>query len=352
MAAHRKALARHSVIFHILHKEKKDIVGLSNILDSELCRRKPTKRSHRKVVGTTIVDRKLLSEVLKRIEGVTGIEPLLVFAVAAFNLAIMARSVGTDELVTDTQLSGGILKQCGNLSFTVGETVGELKAVVRLNALDPYAPAGIPLDQPLQEISGRVGGLLGISGEETQTGELVDGGILEQAQFGVCDAFTGNHLHIHLDTLTGICHLFIGLRGVLLFRLFCREQAHFAQDAEQAFRAAGVAALAQAVPELQHAECRIPAAHIADELQLSFRVLIWMTVGPSGLAGQGRHTSVPALFPEVDVRTAFVVLPAGAADTVFFCVLHQGLPVGHVLCYTLVHEEYGLLSGCCVVTQL
>ena len=51
-------------------------VGLSNILDSELCRRKPTKRSHRKVVGTTIVDRKLLSEVLKRIEGVTGIEPV------------------------------------------------------------------------------------------------------------------------------------------------------------------------------------------------------------------------------------------------------------------------------------
>ena len=48
-------------------------VGLSNILDSELCRRKPTKRSHRKVVGTTIVDRKLLSEVLKRIEGVTAV---------------------------------------------------------------------------------------------------------------------------------------------------------------------------------------------------------------------------------------------------------------------------------------
>ena len=79
--------------------EKAKNVGLSNILDSELCRRKPTKRSHRKVVGTTIVDRKLLSEVLKRIEGVTGIEPLLVFAVAAFNLAIMARCIRTDELV-------------------------------------------------------------------------------------------------------------------------------------------------------------------------------------------------------------------------------------------------------------
>ena len=45
------------------------------------------------------MDRKLLSEVLKRIEGVTGIEPLLVFAVAAFNLAIMARCIRTDELV-------------------------------------------------------------------------------------------------------------------------------------------------------------------------------------------------------------------------------------------------------------
>ncbi len=41
-----------------------------------------------------------------------------------------------------------------------------------------------------------------------------------------------------------------------------------------------------------------------------------------GLAGQGCHASVPALFPKVDVRPALVVFPAGAADAIFLCVLH------------------------------
>ena len=44
----------------------------------------------------------------------------------------------------------------------------------------------------------------------------------------------------------------------------------------------------------------------------------------SGLAGKGCHTSIPALLPEVDIRPALVVLPAGAADAVFLCVLHEG----------------------------
>ena len=92
-------------------------VGLSNILDSELCRRKPTKRSHRKVVGTTIVDRKLLSEVLKRIEGVTGIEPLLVFAVAAFYFAVVAWCVRPDELMAYAEFLGSGFKERGDISF-------------------------------------------------------------------------------------------------------------------------------------------------------------------------------------------------------------------------------------------
>ena len=105
------------------------------------------------------MDRKLLSEVLKRIEGVTGIEPLLVFAVAAFNLAIMARCIRTDQLVPYAQFGSGILKQCGQIALAVRKTVGKFEPIVRLDTLHLYAPAGIPLDQPLQEISGRVGGL-------------------------------------------------------------------------------------------------------------------------------------------------------------------------------------------------
>ena len=88
----------------------------------------------------------------------------------------------------------------------------------------------------------------------------------------------------------------------------------------------------------------------ANEFQFGLRVLVWMTVGASGLAGKGRHTSVPALLSEIDVRPALVVLPAGA---VFLRILHQGLPICHVLCYTFAHEGYGPLSySWCVVTQL
>ena len=47
-----------------------------------------------------------------------------------------------------------------------------------------------------------------------------------------------------------------------------------------------------------------------------------MAVRAFGLAGQGCHASVPALFPKVDVRPALVVFPAGAADAIFLCVLH------------------------------
>ena len=110
---------------------------------------------------------------------------------------------------------------------------------------------------------------------------------------------------------------------------------------EQAFRAAGVAPGLQAVPELDHAQGRVSAAHVTDKLQLGLRVLVRMAVRASGVAGQGRHSSVPALFPEVDVGATFVVLPACPADAVFFRVLHQGLTIGHVLCYTVAHERYG-----------
>ena len=76
------------------------------------------------------------------------------------------------------------------------------------------------------------------------------------------------------------------------------------------------------MPQLDHAQFGISAAHVTDKFQLGLRVLVGMAVGTSGLAGKGRHTSVPALLPEIDVRPALVVLPAGAADAVFLCVLH------------------------------
>lgn len=73
-------------------------------MDSELSGRKPVERPHRKVVGTTVMKSELLSEVVQRKESVGIIETLLVFPVAVFHLAVVARSIRTDEFMMDTKL--------------------------------------------------------------------------------------------------------------------------------------------------------------------------------------------------------------------------------------------------------
>ena len=251
-----------------------------------------------------------------------GIEAFLILAVAALHLAVVARRVGPDQLVTDAQLGGSFLEQCGQIALAVGETVGKLETVVRLDTLHFYASAGVPRPQPAQEVRRGIGGLLRVGRQETQPRELVDGGVLEQAKLRICDTAARNDLDIHLHTLARIGHLLVRLWLVRIFGLFGRKQPHFAHDTEQTLWAAGVAALPQTVPQLDHAQRWVAVAHIADELQLGLRVLVGVAVRASGLAGQGRHTTVPALLPEVDVRPAFVVFPAGAADAVLFCVLH------------------------------
>ena len=62
-------------------------------------------RPHWKVVGTTIMDRKLLIKVCKGIKAVGRIEAFLVFAVAALHFAVMPRRVRSDKLVPDAKFS-------------------------------------------------------------------------------------------------------------------------------------------------------------------------------------------------------------------------------------------------------
>ena len=268
------------------------------------------------------MDGKLFCEIVQRIESVARIETLLILAMAALHLAVMPRGIGTNAFMSNAQLRSGLFKQCGKITLAVGKTIGKLKAVVRLNTLYLDASTRIPGGQSAQEVCRRIGGLLWVGSEKAQACELVDGGVLEQAKLRNCDAAAWNDLHIHLNALSRVSHLRIRLWLVLLFRLFGWKQPYLAHDAIQALRAAGIAALLQAVPKLDQAQLWISVAHITDELQFGFRVLIRMTVRSSGLAGEGRCTAIPALLPEVDVRPAFVVLPAGTAHAVLLCVLH------------------------------
>ena len=78
---------------------------------------------------------KLFFKVLKRIERMAGIEPFLILTVAALDLAVVSRCIGTNQLVANAQLGGGFLKQRGQIALAVRKTVGKLEPVVRLDTL-------------------------------------------------------------------------------------------------------------------------------------------------------------------------------------------------------------------------
>ena len=89
-----------------------------------------------------------------------GIEAFLILTVAALHLAVVPWCVRSDQLMPDAQLRGCFLKQCRQVTPAIGETVGEFKPIVSLNALYLYSSAGVPRPQLAQEIRRRIGGLL------------------------------------------------------------------------------------------------------------------------------------------------------------------------------------------------
>ena len=124
-----------------------------------------------------------------------------------------------------------------------------------------------------------------MDGEKAQTRELVDGSVLEQAELRACNTLTRHNLYVHLNALPRMGHLLVRLGFVRLFRLFGRKQPHFAHDAEQALRTAGIAALPHTVPELDHTKRRIPAAHIAEYLFIRLIIVL------HSFSGEGRKTA-------------------------------------------------------------
>ena len=81
----------------------------------------------------------------------------------------------------------------------------------------------------------------------------------------------------------------------------------------------------------------VPAAHVANEGQFRFCMLIGVPVGSARPAGQRLDAAVESRLPTVDVRPALVVPAAGLRNTMFLNIFHQGVAVFHIFCYT-VHE--------------
>ena len=90
------------------------------------------------------MDSKLLGKVIKRIEGMGRIEAFLVLTVAAFNLAIVSRSIRPNKFVENSKFSSSFLEQCRQILPAGGETIGEFKTVVCLYALHLNSAACVP----------------------------------------------------------------------------------------------------------------------------------------------------------------------------------------------------------------
>ena len=116
---------------------------------------------HREIVGAAVVDGKLLCKVVQGVKAVAGIKAFLILAVAALYFAVVARGIGTDKFMPDSEAGSSCFEQGGKIPLAGGKAVGELKPVVGLDTLYPDAPAGIPLDQPFQEVGGRGSTLFG-----------------------------------------------------------------------------------------------------------------------------------------------------------------------------------------------
>lgn len=82
-------------------------VGLSNKLDREgrksINGREPVKRAHRSEIGAILMSSKLRGEIGEGEETVGVIKALLILAMRAFNLAVMAGSIGANEFVPDSK---------------------------------------------------------------------------------------------------------------------------------------------------------------------------------------------------------------------------------------------------------
>ncbi len=96
-----------------------------------------------------------------------------------------------------------------------GKAVGELRPVVRLDALNGQ---GEGIYQMVQERGGGIGVVFLKGLHETPAGAFVDSGILEEVlpnDSAVDEAGRGNELHVYLNTLSGTLHLFVRLGNVL-----------------------------------------------------------------------------------------------------------------------------------------
>ena len=92
------------------------------------------------------------------------------------------------------------------------------------------------------------------------------------------DACFRNELHINLNSLAGILHLFVWLRDILWIRKLHRKLIPFTKESIQTGDGSGVATLTQLYPKHDQSGVFVSSEHIQDEFDFLLRMLIGMAV--------------------------------------------------------------------------
>lgn len=252
-----------------------------------------------------------------------GIKTFIVLPVASFHFAVMPGRIGTDQLMPDAVALQMDLEH-GGLVLSGGKAVGEFVSIIRLDA---FNGTGKSFDQMLQEHGRRIGVMLLEGFDKPPSGILVDSGILEELfsdHPAVNQTGRRNELHIDLDALAGVFHLFIGFRYILGIGRMNRHDALSAQEAVKPRNGTGVAPPHKFYPEDDQPGIRITPAHIQDKFDLFRGMLARMVMGPSGAFTKGFDRAVITAFPAVNILPVSPVFNSSFRDAELFSIFNQG----------------------------
>lgn len=225
-------------------------------------RRHPVERSHKEIIILSLPGSKPFGKVLKGIEFVAGVELPIVFPVTAFHLAVVSWREWLDLFVANNKPIQRLLKECQRLFLTVAHFICKLKPIICLDALNGI---GELLYHMLDKLGGRVSALLPERLQIAEAAVFIDEGILIKL-LSCClsdQTRTWDIFHIDLDFLPRILHFLIRF----LYILGIRELGGFAVDP-----------LPELDPEHNQTSVGIPSAHIFDEGDLFFCMLIWVAM--------------------------------------------------------------------------
>lgn len=255
----------------------------------------------------------------------SGIETLIVLAVASFHFAIVPWSKWAYEFMPDAMFHESHLKDGWFIRTAIRtEAFGKFLSIICLNA---FNAARESLYQMFQKQCGRIRTVFLKGFHKTPAGEFVDGSILKKLlsdDAAVYQTGGGNKLYIHLNPLARIGHLLIRFGDILGIGRMDGHNAHLFEETVESGNGAGITALPEFDPENDQSGIRVAAAHIGDKLSFLWGMLVRVMVRASGAFTQGFQRAIKASFPTVDILAVGFVFDSGLGDAILLSVADQG----------------------------